>query len=263
MRLSRRAGTAPHRSAGRATIGRRIGLAAALAASALAAHASERNAARIGNEPLSCVSLGALAPADCASVLLRELRTRAEQQFIRAQGLQASAAEIAQVRAYESAFARHDRDQRARKLAELEVRLAQAGAGTSAAEHARLVEFRALLTRLAAYEADVDRGVEEAAPALSSATLASWVEQAKLDAALYRRYGGAVGLRPAGAYAHEARAALVADYMQREAVELPDPEIARHLEGALRAPPAMVFSGAEPDFTPFWLRPLRASYVAP
>jgi hypothetical protein len=240
-----------------------MGLAAALAATALLAHAGERIAARIGDEPLSCASLGAQPPAACALALLRELRGSAEQQFIRAEGLQASAAEIDQVRAYEHAFARHDRDQRARKLEELEARLTHAGPETSAAQHARLVEFHALLTRLAAYEADVDRGVEEAAPELSSAIIAGWVEQAKLDTALYRRHGGAVGLRPAGPYAHEARAALVADYIRRAAVELPDPEIAHHVQAALRAPPALLFIGAEPDFTPFWLRPLRASYVSP
>jgi hypothetical protein len=90
-----------------------------------------------------------------------------------------------------------------------------------------------------------------------------WIEQTKLDAALYRRYGGIVGLKAAGAYAHSARAQLVADYMRAENIELPNEEVERHLLAALWAPPLIVYRGAAPDFTPFWKRPLVPSYVGP
>jgi hypothetical protein len=108
----------------------------------------------------------------------------------------------------------------------------------------------------------VDRGVE-VRPQPEPETLAAWIEEAKLDRALHRRFGGTVGIKPAGAYAHGARAAVVAEYMLREAVTLPDPEIARRFMAALWSPPALLYRGNAPDFTPFWMRPLVPSYVGP
>jgi hypothetical protein len=226
-----------------------------------AAHADERIAARMADTQLTCEALDAGRPDACAAALLRLLRTRAEQQYIAEHALQARPDEIAAVRAYEVAFERHDRSQRERKRSELEARLAQAGAVMSAAERARLVEFQAVLARLADYESDVDAGLAEAPPPLPDATIASWVEQAKLDRALYRRYGGIVAVRPVGLRAHGARAALLADYIAREAITLADPQVAQHFRALLHAPPAIVFEGTEPDFTPFWLRPLAPSYM--
>jgi hypothetical protein len=136
------------------------------------------------------------------------------------------------------------------------------GTEMNAAERARLIEFRAVLARLAAYEADVARG-KELEPQTPIAVVKHWIEQAKLDPLLFRRYGGTVGLSASGAYAHSARAALVLDYMAREDVDVPDPEIARRLRALLSAPPAIVYRGSSPDFTPFWKRPLVPSYVSP
>ena len=225
-------------------------------------HAAETVAARIGPATLTCESLQADTADACAAALLRELRARAERRFIDAYGLTASADEIAALHAYERAFAAHDRAQRALKLAELEQRLAQLPPDADPAERERLREFRAVLERLEAYDADVDRGVGKR-PELPVETAAHWIEQAKLDAALYRRYGGSVGLKPSGAYAHEARAALVAEFMRTEGIELPDPEVASRFFAALWAPPAIAYTGPAPDFTPFWLQPLRPSYVGP
>ena len=226
------------------------------------AFAAEPPAARIGTEAIRCEDLHAPNARACAAGLLRQIRDRAEQRFIATQGLQATADEIEAVRAYEHAFARHDRAQRAQKLEELEARLVHMGAEMSGFERSHLMAFRSVLLRLAAYEADVARGALEP-PELSSATVAHWIEQTKLDAALYRRYGGTVGLKAAGAYAHSARAELVADYMREENIEVTDPAVERHLLAALRAPPPIVYRGATPDFTPFWMRPLVPSYVAP
>jgi hypothetical protein len=242
---------------------RLVGLAVVLAGVASGAtNAAERLAARIGAEEIRCTAFEAKDVRTCALELLRQLRARAEQRYIDAQGLHATADEIEALRAYERSFARHDRAQRARKLTEIETRLVHMGAELGAAERERLIEFHTVLQRLAEYEADVARGVE-AAPEVATADLAHWIEQTKLDAALYQRYGGTVGLRAAGAYAHSARATLVAEYMRREAVEVADAEIEQHLRTALWAPPPIVFRGSSPDFTPFWLRPLVPSYVGP
>jgi hypothetical protein len=246
-----------------ARVRRRALLATLLAGVAsTTAFAAELPAVRIGAEEIRCEDLQAPDARACAAALLRKVRYRAERRFIDTQGLQATADEIEAVRAYERAFARHDRAQRAQKLEELEARLVHMGAEMSAAERGHLMEFRAVLRRLAAYEADVARGAL-APPQLSTATVAHWIEQTKLDAALYRRYGGTVGLKAAGAYAHSARAELVADYMREKNIEVTDPEVERHLLAALWAPPSIVYRGATPDFTPFWMRPLVPSYVGP
>jgi hypothetical protein len=237
-------------------------LALALATTATFAASAELLAARIRADPIACAALGAQRPRDCAILLLRELRTRAEREYIQSHGLQATSAEIATVRAYERAFAQHDREQRARKLDELDARLVHMDAEMGAAERERLMEFRAVLARLAAYEADVGRGLESP-PQVPDATIAHWIEQAKLDPALHRRYGGVVALRPSGPYAHGARNALLNEYMRSAAVEIPDSEIEQQLRAELRRSPALVHAGAPPDFTPFWLRPLVPSYVVP
>jgi hypothetical protein len=225
-------------------------------------NAAERLAARIGAEEIRCTAFEARDARTCALELLREIRARAEQRYIDAHELHATADEIAALRAYEHSFARHDRSQRARKLTEIEARLVHMGAEMGAAERERLIEFHTVLQRLAEYEADVARGVKTALE-VPTATLAHWIEQTKLDAALYQRYGGTVGLKAAGAYAHSARATLAAEYMRRESVEVADAEIAHHLRSALWAPPPIAFHGSSPDFTPFWLRPLVSSYVGP
>lgn len=165
------------------------------------------------------------------------------------------------MQSYEEAFARHDRTQRARKLDELETRLVHMRWEMPAPERERLLEFHAVLSRLAAYEAELPPGTP-LHPEVPVATLTQWIEQSKLDAALYRGYGGTVAMEPAGASAYGARAALVAEHMLREAVQLPDAEIARHLLAALWSPPAIAYQGrAAPDFSPYWKRPLVPSYV--
>jgi hypothetical protein len=240
----------------------RLALTLVLATAASLASAADLIGARIGDEPVVCPDMGADRPAACAAALLRQLRSRAERQYIQDHGLHAEEAEIAAVRAYERDFALHDREQRARKLDELETRLAHMDTQMSNAEREWLLQFRAVLQRLAVYDADVERGIEML-PQLPAATIAHWIEQAKLDAALYRRYGGVVGIRPSGPYAHAARAALVAEYMRSAEVELVDQDVEQHLRVQLHQPPTIVQSGAAPDFTPFWQRPLVPSYVGP
>ena len=231
----------------------------------LAPAAPAQDAARVGYrtdaESIGCEALGAHDPRGCAVRVLRQLRARAQQRLIDTEGLHATAEDVAAVRAYEAAFARHDREQRARKLEELETRLVHMAPEIPAAERSRLLEFHAVLERLAAYEAGLPSGAR-VQPEVPDATLVQWIEQAKLDARLYRRYGGTVGIDPAGAYPHAARAALIAEYMLREGVEIPDREVARHFFAALWAPPAIAYEGAAaPDFTAYWERPLVPSYM--
>ena len=208
-------------------------------------------------QEIECPVTGARRDRACAQMLLQIVRARAQEEFIVRHQLRATDSELAELEAYDRAFKTHDRSQRARKLTELDERLAVA---TDPAEVARLHEFRAVLARLARYEADIDAGVEEK-PTLSPDVLRRWIEGWKLDVALYAKYAGTVGLTSAGPYAHGAKAALVVEYMRIHPVDFADKAIERHFREALVAPPRFLFTGETPDFTPFWKRPIPPSYV--
>jgi len=242
-----------------ARIGLWLGLAAAGTFGFLPpAQAQATVVARIGGEDFPCDASNERYRQGCARIVFGMARARAEEDFIVRHGLRATDAEVAELVAYNRAFDLHDRDQRARKLADLKARLA---ASTDAAEREHLERFRTVLTRLASYEADVDAGIEERV-VVPTETLGRWVETHKLNAALYRVYGGTVGLTAAGPYPHAAKAALVAEYVAANGVEFVDPEIGRRFRALLHAPPKLVFVGERPDFTPYWKRPIPASYMA-
>jgi hypothetical protein len=196
----------------------------------------------------------------CAEILLRRIRARVEQDYLQREGLVATPEEVAELQAYNAAFERHDREQRTRKLAEIEVRLQTAQ--SDSVERERLLAFRVILQRLAGFEADLDAGiVQRDEPPLEA--LRFLIETTKLDASLHARYGGSVGIASSGPYAHGARAALIEDYLARSLVIVHDPQLAQVLQRALRTPPKMAHRGGDPDFTPYWRRPIPASYVAP
>lgn len=202
---------------------------------------------------------GSPRPADlCARDLLRRLRAEAELDYVTRNALQATQAELEQVRRYDLDFRAHDRSQRSRKLAELDMRLAAVNLPPD--ERTRLETFRAILDRLAQYEADVDAG-KESMPGPSSELMSHWVQQSKLETALYRRYGGTIGVNAAGPYAHGARAALVLDYVSQRSLIFLDAGVEAAFRRLITAPPAIVFRGAHPDFTPFWLRAIPSSYI--
>src|SRR5262249_48611364 len=118
-------------------------------------------------------------PAQLA--LLRDrVWARVYAHYVAERGLSATAEEIAELLAYHREFDRRDRLQRARKLAELNERLARGG--LEAAERARLSEFRDVLARLAKREAVND----ETAPQDDDdpATYAPWIEYWKGNQAL-------------------------------------------------------------------------------
>jgi len=232
-------------------------LVGAMPVAAAAQDVVTRPVARLGPSLLTCSATRATAQA-CAGELLQRVRAEAELGYVTAQALHASPDEIEVVRAYDRAFRTHDRWQRTRKLAELNQRLA--ANDLVASERERLEKFRATLERLAQYEADVDSGVEPRIEP-STAQIAHWVVQSKLDSALYHRYGGVIGIHAAGPYAHGARAALVLDYLSLVTVEFLDHAIEVAFRRLLAAPPPLVFQGENPDFTPFWKRAIPASYM--
>jgi hypothetical protein len=171
--------------------------------------------------------------------------------------LEATSAELERLQEYNRAFQRHDRAQRERKLAELDIRLA--APGLEPGERARLEAFRTVLLRLARYEADVDAGIEPRVSA-DEQLLRNWIETAKLNATLYAKYGGAVGVAAYGPYAHGGMRTLIAEHVARGDIYILDPAVATQFFAALDAPPRLAHTGGEPDFTPFWERPIPPSY---
>ncbi|KPK20242.1 MAG: hypothetical protein AMJ67_01935, partial [Betaproteobacteria bacterium SG8_41] len=166
-------------------------------------------------------------------------------------------AEIAELASYDREFDKKDRAQRARKLAELDERLG--GDGLSPSELARLQDFRATLSRLAQYDAERD---QEPPPdqAQQAAFYVSWVEMWKMNKALYDEYGGVVALTRFGPDPHGARAALLADYERQGLLHISDPLLRNEVIAVLETRPSMVIPPDSVDFTPYWKRPIPASY---
>ena len=238
---------------------RLAGLAAiSLIASLADAQSTTAPVAQVFGAALECRDVEAREPVACAQRLLRYVRSKVGDAFVAANGLSATSAELERLAAFNRAFERHDRSQRARKLAEIETRLAT---GTLApSERMRLEEFRAILMRLARFEADVDAGVETGAP-VDEKTLRGWIEAAKLNAALYAKYGGSIGIAAHGPYAHGAMRTLILEHIERGDIRILDPIVAARFSTALDVPPRLVHTEGAPDFTPFWERPIPSSYM--
>ena len=179
------------------------------------------------------------------------------RDYVRQNGLEATPVEIAEFLGYEREFERRDRDQRARKLEELDRRLA--GEGLGAAERARLEDFRATLARLAQSDDESDREPPPD-PLRRAGQGAEWIEMWKMNAALYRQYGGIVALTRFGPYPHGARLALIADYERRGLLRFSDLRLRERLFETLAARPSIELAPEQVDFTPYWKRPIPPSY---
>jgi hypothetical protein len=182
---------------------------------------------------------------------------RVSRHYIDVQGLAATPAEIAEALEYHREFAARDRVQRARKLVELDGRLAANGLKPD--ERARLEEFRKVLTRLAQHDAEQDR-LPPPDPERQGQRLVPWIEQWKMNKALYEQYGGVVALTRFGLDPHGARAALLADYERRDLVRFSDATQRERVFTWLNRRPSMVTRPEEVDFTPYWKRPIPPSY---
>jgi len=177
--------------------------------------------------------------------------------YIKHHGLAATAGEVAELADYDREFERRDRVQRARKLEELDQRLAAGELDEKQREW--LEEFRAVLARMA--RRDADPGPSPAAdPERPAERYAQWIEMWKLNRAIYERYRGVVALTRFGPYPHGARAALLEDYERRGLLHFSDAGLRERLFALLAARPSMVVAPADVDFTPYWKRPMPYSY---
>jgi hypothetical protein len=182
---------------------------------------------------------------------------RVARHYIDVQGLAATPAEIAEAVEYHREFAARDRVQRARKLVELNERLAADSLKPD--ERARLEEFRRVLTRLTQHDAEQDR-LPPPDPERQGQLLVPWIEQWKMNKALYEQYGGIVAITRFGPDPHGARAALVADYERRGLVRFPDAAQRERVFAWFNRRPSMVTRLEEVDFTPYWKLPIPPSY---
>ena len=181
---------------------------------------------------------------------------RIASDYVARQGLAATPAEIEEAAAYHREFERRSRAQRARKLKELEERLAEPELAPE--ERERLEDFRATLQRIALRDEEQDSAPRD--PERLRVLLAPLVETWKMNRALYRRYGGVVALTEFGPSPVGARAALIADYERLGRLEFADSELRDRFYGLLQQPPGMVVPPGGVDFTPYWQRPIPPSY---
>jgi len=221
------------------------GRAADRVAQALDLEISRAELAAAGNEPAQVVRLTEL------------VWTRVTRHYVAARGLDATSEDLAELSAYDREFERRDRAQRARKLAELNERLARDGLTLD--ERAHLEEFRAVLGRLALDETrsdTVSRDPGEPPPQYYRSGIEMW----KMNKALYEEYGGTVALTVIGPEPHSARAALIADYERRGLVRFADMSLRKQVFALLAQPPPVVVPPDQVDFTPYWKLPIPPSY---
>lgn len=183
---------------------------------------------------------------------------RVYAHYVAEQNLSATAGEIAELLAYHREFERRDRLQRARKLEELNGRLA--GGDLPADERAWLEEFRSVLTRMA--ERDAESARAPADTATEAGLHAPWIVFWKANRALYQSYGGTVAATTVGPTAHGARAQLIAEYERRGLVQFLDPRLREQLFELMSRPPGITVPPERVDFTPYWKLPIPPSYFA-
>jgi hypothetical protein len=223
----------------------------------VAAQGPER-AATVTGVIISRDELAAAPDATAREARLLELIwPRIARHYVARQGLAATPAEVEEVLAYHREFERRDRAQRARKLEELDRRLAADSHGPE--ERTWLQEFQATLQRLALYDSEQDRMPPQDREHLQ-AFLALWVEMWKMNRAIYEHYGGVVVLGEFGPSPHGARAALIADYERQGLLQFADTGLRERVYAMLDHPPSMVVPPDRVDFTPYWKRPIPPSY---
>jgi len=214
--------------------------------------------ATVLGEALSRTELEAAGDRQAQIVRLRDwVWARVLRHYVAEQGLAATPGDVVALVAYHREFERKDRAQRARKLEQLQQRLADGGLAD--AERARLEEFRRVLARMAQYDAE-----SEGDPATDeepqSAELTPWIEYWKANRALYAQYGGTVAATSGGPSPNGARVKLIEDYERRGFVRFLDFDLRAGLFELMSRSPAAVVPPEQVDFTPYWLRPIPPSY---
>lgn len=189
--------------------------------------------------------------------LLELIWPRVASDYVARHGLTATPAEIEEALAYHREFESRDQAQRARKLEELEGRLA--GDALAPEERARLEDFLATLQRLASDDQERE-GMPPQDRERLQAQLAPWLEMWKMNRAIHERYGGVVALTAFGPWPHGARAALIADYERQSLLEFADAELRERVYAVLRQAPPMEVPPDRVDFSPYWKRPIPPSY---
>ncbi len=184
---------------------------------------------------------------------------RIARDYIEGNGLLATPDEVAELGLYEAAFEKKDRAQRTRKLAELDQRLESTTLDPGVRAHTE--DFRDTLRRLQQHDAESD-ALPKLDPAQREKTYAPWIEMWKLNQALHEQYGGVVALTQFGPDPQGARAALFADYEAQGRLTFYDQVLRAQFFAMLAETPRMVMKPDEVDFTPYWKRPIPASYYS-
>ena len=230
----------------------------ALSVGPLTASGADGVASVFGNEILRS-DLGPEKDEPVQVVRFRDLIwERVARHYVAERGLAATDGEVAEFLSYHREFDRRDRAQRARKLEELNQRLAKGELEVD--ERAWLEEFRAVLTRLAQHDAEKERSAPPD-PEQLGALSRPWLEMWKMNKALHEQYGGAVAVTRSGPEPFGARAALIRDYERQGRVRFYEPRLREALFALLTKPPSVPVPPERVDFTPYWKLPIPPSYL--
>jgi hypothetical protein len=184
---------------------------------------------------------------------------RIVRNYVDGHGLTATAADLAELKAYDEAFDKKDRAQRKRKLAELDQRLQSDDLNPEQRAHDE--DFRSVLQRLERHDAEADVQPRPGSAA-HAANYTPWIEMWKMNKALYEQYGGVVALTDFGPDPLGARAALLADYEKQGTLRFYDESLRGQFFAMLAEKPRMVVKPVEVDFTPYWKKPIPSSYYS-
>jgi hypothetical protein len=185
---------------------------------------------------------------------------RIARHYVDGHGLNATAAEIAALKAYDDAFGKKDRAQRKRKLAELDQRLKSNDLSPERRAHNE--DFRNTLQRLERHDAEADVAPPKPDSAAQAGVYVPWIEMWKMNKALYEQYGGVVALTDFGPDPLGARAAMFADYERQGRLNFYDEPLREQFFAMLAEKPRMVVKPGAVDFTPYWKKPIPSSYYS-
>jgi hypothetical protein len=175
------------------------------------------------------------------------------EHYIEAHGLKATPDELREIGDRMGEFRAEDRKRRARDLEKVEEELRSSG--LSAEERKECEDRRSTLRSLGEHEMrrdELDVDTPGTAQKVAAMIYAPIVEHSKLDAALYKRFGGPVSITKFGQVPVGARASLLREYKEQGKLEILDRNLELRFWNSWDEPPRLSAPAEKVDLTPFW-----------
>jgi len=188
-------------------------------------------------------------PDDPVSKLQDLVWQDAARRYIDTKELKATSEELKEMADFIRKSEEEGRRRRAGEIEEVEKKLQSADL---AGEERRTLETRAKTLRALAENDRWQADHPEEARKILEGVHRPWVEGAKMDAALYREFGGVVAITKFGQVPVGARSALLRRHAKEGTLEIADPSLERRFWASWDVPPRWVAAPDKVDLTPFW-----------